>query len=452
MSNQNNTYKHAFNQRKYSQYFKENLSIECAIISSALWDIKNAKNMIKYTKKEWYSIPEIQAMYEAVKKEIPILEKLPQVDYSQTIQNKLFYDYNISLETILEFGSFISLSDIEYHANKLKKLYKFRKYDEISHKIKIALHKGELIDLQRELDNLNSDNMQIFKTAGELEEKFANEKIERYSLGIDFLDSKILSGGIELNQLILISGDKDAGKTSLALQILENLSIGHKTCLFNLEFSTKKLIIERKKKFDKIKLQENFRNQIRNNNIIIDGISDINEIKDIIVQQTYNGIKFFVIDSQMCLDVPDYRGEEAESKKFQILHELTQKYDIAIFLITQSSKVDNENPFGSKKGGHYASIMLRIEHSPLESNKNKDFKNFSTNENIDTNPNERIINVIKNKQTGNTRFNFKVRFNCETRIFKSLDSMTNADIANVNDPIIHTQYFQNLNKGGVRDS
>lgn len=382
-------------------------SIESVLISSAMYDIETAKKVCLSTKKDWYSIDALQKIYSAIKTEMPFLEKLPKSNYQNTLNNKLIHEYGISSDDIIRYTNQSPIVDIEYQAGMLKNLNRLRQYYNLANNIHKSIKIGELPDVQGEIDKINNDDTQSFKSIRDWREKLKDEKIEIYSLGIDFLDN-ILNGGIELNQLVLINGDKDAGKTSLALQIIESLSMGHKTCLFNLEFPTKKLIKEQEIKFKKkIHMSAEYENKILDNCFIIDYVKDINDMRDIIIQQAYSGVKFFVIDSQMCLDVPNYKGEEAESKKFQILHELTHRYDIVIFLITQSSKTDNEDPFGSKKGGYYASIMLRIDHSKKD------------NKTDEINPNERVINVIKNKQTGHSKINFKVNFNCETRLFTS---------------------------------
>lgn len=54
-----------------------------------------------------------------------------------------------------------------------------------------------------------------------------------YPTRIPFIDD-YLNGGLELAQLILISGDPEAGKTRFCLQILENLAKSNKVCFFAL--------------------------------------------------------------------------------------------------------------------------------------------------------------------------------------------------------------------------
>lgn len=286
-----------------------------------------------------------------------------------------------------------------------------------------------LIRIQKDVENLQvNSKTNSSKTATQILQslKEKNAKIEQYDTGIDFLNYYFLKGGIELGQLVLISGDYEAGKTSLTNQMIEHFSRKHKVCLFNLEFPTQKMLYELEFKLqNKIKNNEitnEIATNILNNLIINDEITDINKIEEEIIENVLNGVKLFVIDSQMCLDVPDLKGEEAESKKFQVLQRLCQKYNIVIFLIVQTSKADNDSPYGSKKGGHFASIILRIEHSYIKdkSIKNKEYESNDADLKDKADPNKRIIHIQKNKQTGISQKHIIVGFNTENRTFYNL--------------------------------
>lgn len=126
--------------------------------------------------------------------------------------------------------------------------------------------------------------------------------------------------------------------------------------------------------------------------IINDGF-DINEIADNIKFLARQGVKVFLIDSQMRIEVPKARSmEEEESAKFSILVKLAHNLEILVILIIQTAKSDSSTPMGSKKGGHESSITIRIEHckpSKDDANNNKEFD-----------PRKRMIIIKKNKQTG----------------------------------------------------
>lgn len=232
-----------------------------------------------------------------------------------------------------------------------------------------------------------------------------------------------MQGGIEPYQLVLINGDADSGKTSLGLQILENLSKNHKTCFFNFEFPNHKYIYKLQKKYKDLMQKNNiteksFQN-IMQNMILIDTTNHDNELSNLAnkIEMLYDkGIRFFLIDSQMWIQTDEnLKGEEAESKKFEVLANLTNRLEIVIFLITQTSKLDSINPFGSKKGGYYSSIIINIK-------QNIDIKNKDNKECNNTN---RTIHIQKNKQTGINK-TYNVIFDTDYLTF-SKDNVDNAN-------------------------
>ena len=215
-----------------------------------------------------------------------------------------------------------------------------------------------------------------------------NEIIERYMTGLNFIDEP-LGGGFEMGQLVAVMGDAEAGKTQLINQILSNVGRGHKCLYFALEFNKRKI----KRYFNK-KLREKTISQEALNNIYIvtqDTMeTEINNIAELIRLSTYIGIKFIAIDSSMMLYDNNLIGEAETTEIFRKLHELANKLDILILLITQMSKEDNKakraSIFGSQKAAHFCDIIFYI----------------AINRDTDTNE---IINrefiIQKNKQTGN---------------------------------------------------
>lgn len=104
--------------------------------------------------------------------------------------------------------------------------------------------------------------------------------------------------------------------------------------------------------------------------------------------------------------------EEEESLKFSLLARLCHSLGIIIFLVVQNSKGDKENPMGSKKGGHEASVIIRIERNNLNK---KDITQMGQEYDEFT----RTIIVQKNKQTGK-HIKEVVEFNPDTLKFKSM--------------------------------
>lgn len=84
--------------------------------------------------------------------------------------------------------------------------------------------------------------------------------------------------------------------------------------------------------------------------------------------------------------------EEVETSKFSVLSETARSLQVLILFIVQNSKNDNYTPTGSRKGGHEAHLMIRIER--LKMNQLKTVKDFTERSKY------RKIVILKNKQTG----------------------------------------------------
>ncbi len=223
----------------------------------------------------------------------------------------------------------------------------------------------------------------------------------KFKTKISFLDS-VFDGGIEVAQLVLISGDPEAGKTTLGLQMLENISHYAKVGFFSFEFTIEQYI--------RAKQAERKPPNLENMYIINEGY-ELYTIAQNIKNLYRQGVKVFLIDSQMRITSPQGRNmEEEESLKFSLLAKLCHSMGILVFLIVQTSKSDRDNPMGSKKGGHEASVIIRIEHCKAEIEALREFSE-----------NSRMVILKKNKQTGK-HFKEKVAFNPQTRKFSSLES------------------------------
>lgn len=222
----------------------------------------------------------------------------------------------------------------------------------------------------------------------------------KFKTKISFLDS-VFDGGLEVAQLVLISGDPEAGKTTLGLQILENISHYAKVGFFSFEFTIEQYI--------RAKKAERKPPNLENMYIINEGY-ELYTIAQNIKNLYRQGVKVFLIDSQMRITSPNGRNmEEEESLKFSLLAKLCHSMGILVFLIVQTSKSDRDNPMGSKKGGHEASVIIRIEHCKAEIEALREFSE-----------NSRMVILKKNKQTGK-HFKEKVAFNPQTRKFSSIE-------------------------------
>lgn len=223
----------------------------------------------------------------------------------------------------------------------------------------------------------------------------------KFKTKVSFLDS-VFDGGLEVAQLVLISGDPEAGKTTLGLQMLENISHYAKVGFFSFEFTIEQYI--------RAKQAERKPPNLENMYIINEGY-ELYTIAQNIKNLYRQGVKVFLIDSQMRITSPQGRNmEEEESLKFSLLAKLCHSMGILVFLIVQTSKSDRDNPMGSKKGGHEASVIIRIEHCKAEIEALREFSE-----------NSRMVILKKNKQTGK-HFKEKVAFNPQTRKFSSFES------------------------------
>lgn len=280
--------------------------------------------------------------------------------------------------------------------------YRLRLQNAIGQKLLKATSSGQLLDL----DTLVTHSVQEeFRNFNQWQE-YLNTKppLPKFKSHIDFLDS-CFDNGFEGGQLILISGDPEAGKTMLGTQIIENIAKSHKVAFFCFEFTIASYIKTRR------------HTRLNANNIIlIDEGYNINEIAQNIKELYKQGVSVFLIDSQMRIVSPNGRNmEEEESLKFSTLARLCHSLGIVVFLIVQTSKGDRDNPMGSKKGGHEASIIMRIEHCKAKDENLREFDEGS-----------RMFIVKKNKQSGK-HFKEKVRFDVDSLRFSSLEREVDED-------------------------
>lgn len=353
------------------------------------------------------------------------LEKVPLSAMSQNAQ-KLFnlclecnaqnIDANVALiETKLgsefvesEFFKNVCAGDIYPQWLNLIPAFKehlaIQKQKDIAHKLLNASEKGQVVDIEILSQEKNLEVSEA-KSLRQWVEYFADKPIlPKIKCGIDFLDV-CFDGGFELGQLVLISGDPEAGKTMLSIQMLEYIAKTNKVCFFCFEFT-----IESYLKRHRVR-------QLDNMYIFNDGY-DINEICQNIKSLYKKGVRVFLIDSQMRITSPSGRNmEEEESLKFSSLAKLCHSLKILIFLIVQTSKGDRDNPMGSKKGGHESSITIRIERSPAP----KELKDLQ-----EWDEKSRIVLVKKNKQTGR-HFSEKVNFDPSTCTFSNPNFSNNKE-------------------------
>lgn len=213
-------------------------------------------------------------------------------------------------------------------------------------------------EVTRYVDKIETSTHSRSKTFDELKEAWlTTPRPPLYETGVSFID-RAFGGGLKMGHLVLISGDPEAGKTMLVMQILKNVSKNAPVCLFAFEFTVDSMI--------ELQLDTEGKNYQNPNLHIIDDGFDILDIEAEIKGKAAIGVKFFVIDSQMRIENASNNGtmEERESEKFSRLAKLSHRLKILILCIIQNSKSDTSAgiiaPMGSKKGAHEASVIMHL--------------------------------------------------------------------------------------------
>ncbi|MCQ2683431.1 helicase DnaB [Helicobacter pylori] len=318
----------------------------------------------------------IQALLEMKNKnQVVQLETIRLKIGDEAFESKEFHailqadSYPNYLDLKSDFKTYLSLKMQEHLANELIK----------------ATRKSEIFDFDFLGKYIKLGSNRNGKYYWEWEEFFKSKpEIEKIHTGIDFLDN-ISDGGFEVGQMILLSGDPEAGKTLLGIQYITNAQQKHKVTYFGFEFSVRKHIETLKSK--------NFK--INKENYFIDDLScEINELVSQIRGLAKEGHKLFIIDSQMKIQAPIVGRtiEEVETTKFTTLADLAKRLQVIIILIIQNSKNDNYSPTGSRKGAHEAHVIIRIE--KIKSGELKHIKDYNER------GKHRKIFILKNKQTG----------------------------------------------------
>ncbi len=267
----------------------------------------------------------------------------------------------------------------------------FRMQEHLANQLKEATRKSEIFDYEFLDKYIKLGITRNGKYFWEWEEFFKNKpSIEKIVTGIDYLD-KITDGGIEVGQIVLLSGDPEAGKTLFGVQCLMSAQQQHKVTYFGFEFSVRKHIETLKSKNFSIKADNYF---------IDDQSCELNDLIFQIRSLAKEGHKVFLIDSQMKIQAPIVGRtiEEVETAKFTALSEIARNLQVLIIFIVQNSKTDSYTPTGSRKGGHEAHLIIRIERlKKYELQQIKDYAERSKH---------RRIMILKNKQTGLNGFRY----------------------------------------------
>jgi len=202
--------------------------------------------------------------------------------------------------------------------------------DTSRYELKKELHENKI----RMIEIIQAEEKRAGITARELRELVnSRPKTPRYETGIQALDTKLFDG-IEIGTLVQLAGESGIGKTHLTLEILSNVAQYAKAVFFNFEMGDVRIV----KRLNKLLTRDE-----QWDNLIIDKDSrNINSLENEIILYAREGIKFFVIDSKMKIEVnnPKLKEHQQASTVTKRLSKLTQQYDIIIFLINQMSEED----------------------------------------------------------------------------------------------------------------
>lgn len=251
---------------------------------------------------------------------------------------------------------------------------------ETSQKRKLELSK--LIDQNKTLlettyRDLNKKNS---ITLREFENEIDNlpEMIKR-ATGIKLIDD-IFDGGFEESMFINLVGESGSGKSTLGLEILLNIAEHTSSVFFSFEMGDRTTL----KKIRKFGIKEAHRD-----NLMIDRQSrNIEELKREIALHANDGVRFFVVDSKMKIEVD---GKQDDYKKISYLSnelsKICQQLGVIVILINQLSEEAIKTGRVSLKGSgdqYYDSDIILV------------YKKNKSNEN------QRKLYIEKNRQTEKT--------------------------------------------------
>lgn len=376
---------------------QETFDVEMSVLSALTFEIENMESYCtadSILKKEYFSDYRtrrvFEKMCEAVLKK-NFVGETSLVDEENDVDQEFILQI-MGTNPIVNIESYIFYLQQEYLKRSLRKEL-----------LKISNELENDLDYQEALQRLENaqENISIpttFKSFSEWADSFQDkDKLPILATGVDFIDVSF-NGGLECGQLVLISGEADAGKTALGIQMLKHISKTEPVLFFAFEFTLRKFINAQR---------EIEGEDWRNDNLLIEVENNALDMVAYHIKKANkeHGVRFFLIDSQMRLTCDtDGNEEKSETLKFFTLATLARKLEVVIVLIVQTSKKDPNTPIGSKKANHEADIFIRIEH---EKSEEKD-KPYSTT--------SRKISVIKNKQNGHI-FTTQVGFNGFLRSF-----------------------------------
>lgn len=188
----------------------------------------------------------------------------------------------------------------------------------------------------------------------------------------------ILDGGSCLGDLVVLVGNTGLGKSTLATQLVGSIwrNQGYKTLIYSGEMDSTYVIQD-------LSLQQNFKGE--DPNCFIASVIDLEGIEEM-AKQDY---KIFLIDNLMTLSQFGDDLYMAQSRTVKKLKEIALKYNCFILLVCHPNKTKEfkngdqltiESISGSSNIGNLANLILGLNRGEL--------------------PNQRVLEVLKNRKTG----------------------------------------------------
>ncbi len=177
----------------------------------------------------------------------------------------------------------------------------------------------------------------------------------KYATGVDVVDNHF-EGGFEDSQLIMLGGEKGAGKTAFALQMIYNIANGHPAVFYSYEMPVWKMA----QRAVKSHLTSGQTDRI----ILVGAGRDIDQLEKSIRSHAAMGRKFFGVDSLMKITNKRNAGKRNEqiSDITDRLAALAIELGLLIVLIVQVAKADLQSGHMAVKGSgdadYDADIML----------------------------------------------------------------------------------------------
>jgi len=325
-----------------------NLSLERTILCSIIFDPQIFEELSPQIKANDFYLPTHKAIYEAIQilttKNLPIDEEFIK---KELIKLKIF-DESVLLEVLVANPA----ANVNAYCEEIKEKSKQRELLKLTNTIKRSVVEdmnsadetiNEVLQQIKQIEDNDSSGYKAQNLNEAIQEFESMPKKPKYETGIHTIDTHF-NGGLELAQLVMVGGEKGAGKTAFSLQFLYNVSMGFK-CAF-LSYEMPKWKIASRAKLAKLD------NTQQNNMFILDKGRDISQIEKSIRTLAKSGFKFFTIDSLMKITNKHFVGKRNEqiSDITDRLSKLCVELDIIIILIVQVSKEDLKSGYMAVKG------------------------------------------------------------------------------------------------------